>query len=336
MRDSRLPRPALRLAVAAAIVVCGAVAARAEIIEEVAAFVNGQILTRSDLMEREAQVKAQLQRQFSGDDLESKIQEVHSNLLTDMIREVILIQRAEIMGLDLDKVYKSALDNLKEQQGIKTNDELKGLMKQEGITEDELRQILLRYNVPDIMINLEVRQKISIPEADSKAYYEQHREEFRVEETYKFREIVVLSESHTDEQLQEIADKIRKDLDGGLAFAECVLKYSEAPSRFQEGMVGPVRAPDLSKDLKEVFAGLEAGGVAGPIKTKNGWHWVQLDTETKAKEPDYESVRTGIENKLKQTRFAGELETYWQRLFKENRIEVPDRYRDYASGVPKS
>lgn len=167
---------ALGLSIAVAAFGPGAPPVRGEIIEEVAAFVNGQILTRSEIADREAQIRQQLTRQFAGDELEAKITEARKNLLTDMIRELLLVQRAEILGLDLDKVYQQAIDNLKEQQGIKTNDEMSALLKQEGLTQDELRKTLLRYNVPDIMINLEVRQKLVVTDDELKAYFEKHRE----------------------------------------------------------------------------------------------------------------------------------------------------------------
>jgi len=320
----------------AALILAGWTAARAEVIEEVAATVNGQIITRTDLLTREAQVRAQITRQFSEDDLESKLTEARRNLLTDLIRELLLMQRAEIMGLDLDKVYKSALDNLKEQQGIRTNDEMQALLKQEGITESELREILLRYNVPDIMINLEVRQKMAIPEEELKAYFEKHREEFRVHESYKVREVVLLADSHSAEELDQISEKIKADLAGGLPFAEAVLKYSEAPSRFQEGIIGPLSAQDLTGGLREAVAKLKQDEVAGPIKIRGNVHFVQLVSMTEAQEPDFERVKAGIENKLKQERFAGELDAYWQRLYRENRLTIKERYRIYALDIPKT
>lgn len=324
------------LALAAVLLAAFTGLARAEIIEEVVAWVNGQILTRSDLLERESQVLAQLSVQFSGAEFDERAVEVRKRILTDMVREVLLLQRAEIMGLDLDRVFKSALENLKEQQGIKTNDEMKKLLRQEGITNDELREILLRFNVPDIMINLEVRQKIVVSDEEVQGYFDEHREEFKMEETYTIREIVVLSEGHDRAGLEEIAGKIQTDLDAGLPFTEMVLKHSEAPSRFQEGSVGPLRAPDLTEELRGALRGLEEGGVAGPIWTPHGMHFVKMEARTEAKEPVLGDVRRGIEDRLKQLKFAGELEAFWERLYLENRIDVKPLYRAYASGLPRS
>ncbi len=336
--DPQRPRPraAAVLAMTAALAAAPAAPARAEIVEEVAAFVNGQIITKSELEEREEQVRAQLARQLSGMDLETRLGEMKKTLLSDLVREVILLQRAEIMGLDLEKIYKQAVDNLKEQQGIKTNDEFKALLEQEGIDEGELRKILLRYNVPDIMINLEVRQKIVVTPEEVEEYFEKHKDEFRVEESYKFREVVILEESHEPGEVEEIASRLEADLAAGLPFNEAVLKYSDAPSRFQEGEVGPLKAEDIAPVILAELAKLKEGEASGRIRMRHGLHYVRLEARTTAKEQGLEEVRAGIEQKLKRDRFPAELEAYWKRLYAENRIEVRSIYRVYAEDIPRT
>ena len=70
------------------------------------------------------------------------------------------------------------------------------------------------------MINLEVRQKIAIPEAEVVKYFDEHTSEFRVEESFKIREIVLLAEGHTPQELVEMTAKVREELQEGLPFSE--------------------------------------------------------------------------------------------------------------------
>jgi parvulin-like peptidyl-prolyl isomerase len=334
-------RPGRRLAAIALGVVLAAgpaslVPVRAEVVEEVAAFVNGQIVTRSELDARLEQVRGQMSRQLSGMDLEAQLNQLKKTMLSDMIRELLLLQRAEIMGLDLDKIFQQSVENLKAQQNIKTNDEFRGLLKQEGIPEDELRTILLRFNVPDIMINLEVRQKIVVAPEEVEAYFNAHRAEFRVEQTYKFREVVILAENHEEGEIEQIATKLEADLAGGLPFNEAVLKYSDAPSRFQEGEVGPLKSEDLAPAIRDELDRLEDGQVSGRIEMRHGLHYVQVEAKTVAKDKTLEEVAGGIEQLLKRERFPKEIESYWQRLYKENRVEVKPIYRVFAEDIPRT
>lgn len=337
--ESPIARRIAAVSLAVAVVAAALTAsppARAKIIEEVAAFVNGQIVTKSELEERMAQVKSQLSSQLSGMDLETQFATMRKTMLSDMIRELILLQRAEIMGLDLEKIYQQAVDNLKERQQIRTNDEFKELLKQEGIPEDELRTILLRYNVPDIMINLEVRQKIVVTPEEVERYYAAHRDEFLVEETYTFREVVILAENHEEGELEKIAGEMEADLAAGLPFSEAVLKYSDAPSRFQEGVVGPLKGEDLAPDIHRQLQTLAEGEVSGRIAMRHGLHYVQLQARTIAKQQTLEEVAQGIERMLQREKFPEELEAYWQRLYEENRIQVEPIYRVYAEDIPRT
>jgi len=304
--------------------------ARCEVVEEIAAWVNGEIITRSDLLERERVMVSQLSAKLVGDDLDRELTRMRGSLLTDMIRESVLMQRAEILGLELDKVYQQALNNLKEQQGIKSNEDLEKVLKQEGITREELRTTLLRYNVPDIMVNLEVRDKIVVTDAEVSDYFEKNKEQFRVNEEFSVREIVLTPDGRTPEELDELATTVMEELRGGTPFTELVVKYSKAPSRFAEGLIGPFKKGDLAPDIEAVALALEPGQVGEPIHSQAGVHIIKLESHTLPKDPDLEDARKTIVSQLKQDRFAKALDDYFKMLSDTNRIVVNPVYKQYA------
>ena len=319
------------LAAALAVMICaaGVQPARAAVVEEIVAWVNGQIITRSELQEREGQVMAQLSSRFVGDELDQQVDRMKKNLLSDMIRELILLQRAEILGLELDKVYQQALTQLKEQQGIKTQEELDQVLKQEGISKDELRTTLLRFNVPDIMINLEVREKINVTDQEISDYFAQHKEDFRVEESFTVQEIVLTPEGRTPEELDKLAAAVEDEVKAGTAFNELVVKYSQAPSRFQDGEIGPFKRGDLAPQIETVALALKPGEVSAPIVTKAGIHIIKMKTYVTAKDPALEDARKDITAKLKQGRFTEALDKYFKMLMESNRVEVNPNYKQY-------
>jgi parvulin-like peptidyl-prolyl isomerase len=301
----------------------------ADVVEEVAASVNGRIITRSEVLDRERVLEAQLASRFVGDELDREMARMRTTLLTDMIRELILMQRAEILGLELDKVYTQALNQLKEQQGIKTNEELDQLLKKEGITKDELRDTLLRFNVPDIMVNLEVRDKISVTDKEVTEYFDANKEAFRVEESFSLQEIVLTQEDRTPEELKALAETVMSELAAGTSFNELVIKYSQAPSRFQDGKIGPFKRGDLAAELESAALSLETGAVSKPIPTRAGVHIIRLDTHTVAHDPDLETARADIVSKLKMSKFQADLKAYLEMLMRTNRIVVNPNYKQY-------
>jgi len=303
--------------------------ASAAVVEEIAAWVNGQIITRSRLQDRERQVMAQISSRYVGDELDQEMDRMRKSLLTDMIREEILLQRAEILGLELDKVYQQALSQLKEQQSIRTQEELDRVLKEEGISKDELKDTLLRFNVPDIMVNLEVREKISVTDQEITDHFEKNKETFRVLESFAIQEIVLMQEGRTQEELRDAGAKVMEELRAGTSFNELVVKHSQAPSRFNDGRMGPLERGDLAPDIEAAALALKVGGVSDPIPTPAGLHIVRLESHTQAKDPDLEASRQAIIAKLKQERFVEALATYFKTLLETNRIEVNPNYKQY-------
>jgi len=326
----RLGIPTAKVASAALVALClAATAPRAAVVEEIVAWVNGQIITRSELMERENALVSQLSSRLVGDDLERELTRMRGTILSDMIRELILLQRAEILGLELDKVYEQALNQLKEQQGIKSNQELDNLLRQEGIDREELRKTLLRFNVPDIMVNLEVREKISVTDEEVEEYFQQNRESLRVKEEFTISEIVLLKEQHSDDELQELGASAEQDLAGGMPFNEAVVKYSEAPSRFKDGLLGTFGRGDLAPDIEAAALKLSPGEVSPPVQTPAGVHIIRLDSYTTPQDPDLEASRGEIVKRLKTQKFAKALDEYFKMLLETNRIEVNPNYKQY-------
>jgi parvulin-like peptidyl-prolyl isomerase len=304
--------------------------ARAAVVEEIVASVNGQIITRSELLTRESTVISQLSSRLVGDELDRQAEQARKMLLNDMIREVILLQRAEILGLELDKVFQQALTQLKEQQGIKTQEELDELLKQEGISKDELKDTLLRFNVPDIMVNLEVRDKISVTDQEVVEHFEKNREKYRVEESVSIQEIVLTQEDRTPQELKDLSAKVMEELRGGTSFNELVVKYSQAPSRFNDGKIGPVKRGELASDLEAAALALKPGETSEPLSTRAGVHIIRLESYTAAKDPSLNDARATIISELKQSKFAEALAKYLKMLMETNRITINPNYKQYA------
>ncbi len=303
--------------------------ARAAVIEEIVAQVNGKIITRSQLMEREQQVMAQVSSRLVGDELDAAVDRARRTLLTDMIREEILLQRAEILGLELEKVFQQALQQLKENQGIKTQDELDEVLRNEGLTRDELRETLLRYNVPEIMINLEVRDKISVTEEEVSEYFDKHKDSFKIEESFTISEIVLSEEGLSGRELAELAARVEAELKSGAKFNEMVVKYSRAPSRFKDGKIGPVPKGDLASDIEKAAEALKPGEVSPPLKTRAGYHIIRLEEHVLPQDPTLENSKQRILGKLKQEKFTGELRKFFSSLMDTNLIKVNPNYKQY-------
>jgi parvulin-like peptidyl-prolyl isomerase len=312
--------------------VLGPGAARAEVVEEIVARVNDHIITLSDLREREERVVGDLFERFSGEELERRVREARSTLLRDLIRESLLLQRAETLGLDTARIVEVSLEQIKQQNNIKTNEEMLRILREQGTTLEELRQQILRMNVPAIMLDREVRQKVGVSEAEIEAHYKEHIEEHRVPETVVFGEIVLRVDEGEDEEAERArAGAALAELEGGAPFEAVVGKYSEAPSREVKGRIGPINPDELARPIERALRAIEPGALSPVVQSRYGLHILKLEERSPARQKELQEVRSAIEDKIRSEKTGAALEAYFEKLRHENFINVSSAYSQYGA-----
>src|SRR4051812_45186659 len=104
----------------AILVASGAVAPRAEIVEQILVKVNGEIFTKSDLEQRQVLVLRQRGQQMdlksdpNNQQLRKALDEVTPAIMVDVVNEMVVVQRGKELGYTLSNdQFKSVVDNIK-------------------------------------------------------------------------------------------------------------------------------------------------------------------------------------------------------------------------------
>ena len=327
------PRSALTGLLLAALL-GGAVPARAAIVEEIVAKVNNRIVSKSEFEERSAFVLKQIYQQYSGDELDRQLRDAQDSMLSNMITELLLLDRAESL-LDLSKVRKNLVDDFRKQQNIASDDELEKMLKDQGMARKDLEEQLVRLAVPQEIINYEVRRKISVSEAEIKEYYEAHKKDWETLPTVSFNEIALFYEdANRPEVLSRAQGIVREARGGGTDFGELVQKHSEAPSKESGGFLGPLGAADLHPAIAEAAFKLQAGDVSDPIDTGRSYHIIRLVGKTDRIVKTQDQMRDTIVKAIRDAKFRPRLDHYIKKLWKENQIEVLPKYEHFLVRTP--
>ena len=185
---------------AAAIVLSAAVATpHAQVIERVLVKVNGDILTQTELEERQtAAIRARVGRDLTPEavkndaQLKKAIEEVTPQLLVDAVDELLLLQMGKEKGYHLtDEQFKSWLDNLRKEQNLTDDKRFQEALKQEGMTVEDLRKNVEKQFLVSRVQRDEVGSKLTITEEEARQYYTLHKEEFAQPATVTLREILI-------------------------------------------------------------------------------------------------------------------------------------------------
>ena len=117
------------------------------IIERILVKVNGEIITQSDLEERQvAAIRARGVQPSTNAELMQLVQEVTPSVLAAAVEELLLVERGRELGYQLsDDQFQDYLDTLKEDNGIESDEQfIQMLEQQEGMTLDDFRRLVER------------------------------------------------------------------------------------------------------------------------------------------------------------------------------------------------
>jgi parvulin-like peptidyl-prolyl isomerase len=296
----------------------------AEIIEQILVKVNGEIFTKTDLETR--QVAALRQRNIQGEQndeqLRQALNQITPQLMVDAVSEMLLVQRAKELGYHMtDEQFTQAVDNIKKEYKLDTEEKFQAALKQENMTMPDLRRQFERSMLVQRVEQAEVFGKISISEDEARRYYEAHQEEFTTPAAVTMREILVAlpGDGKTVTVAQDAAakkkvDDLRARAIAGDNFMKLAEENSDAASKANAGLIGPLNLGDLAPDLRKIVETMKPGDVTQPIRTTRGYQVFKIETLTKAETTPFEQAREQINDRVFTGKRKDEFDKYLAKL----------------------
>jgi peptidyl-prolyl cis-trans isomerase SurA len=287
-----------------------------QIIEQILVKVNGEILTKTDLESRQIQALRDQERAIDPErlkndtELQKMLREVTPGILASSIDEMLLVQRAREMGLRVtDDMFKKTIEEIKKTNKIETEEDFLKALRGEGMTLEQFRRVFERQVLTQQVMRQEIGSKIQLTEQEAKEYYASHTAEFIPEPTVTLREILInvpvqkrdSGESFSaadDEQAAAKAKTVKERLAKGETFEKLVEELSEAGSKANGGLIGPILRNELAPALATLLEGMKPGDVSEPVRTARGYQVVKLETATAPVASPYEEVRDLIADKV--------------------------------------
>jgi parvulin-like peptidyl-prolyl isomerase len=305
------------------------VPAEAEVIEEIVAWVNGEIITRSELEQEEQSMMSEVYRRYTGEELDEQVRILREELLMQMIDRKVLVDKAATM-YDLEKMGDAFYESFKEQQGISDDEELAAALAREGMTMESLRQRLIEMFAPDEVLRYEVGSRVAVSDPELQAYYDEHQEEFRIPAEATIREIVLLAEDEaTREQRRAEAEQVRvRVTTGGESFADVARELSEAGTNAEGGLLGPLKRGELSDELEQVAFSLPPGDVSEIIEMPYGFHLCKVESRSESRVPPLEEIGEDLRRWLEDRKYFEQRMAFVTRVRSEAEWCVKPAYAD--------
>ena len=312
------------------------VALRAEVSNRIVLRINDQIATLRDydLRRQEATRDVSRRTDLQPEEKNRLLQQIPKLVFRDLFQELLLESRAQQVGVDVSRgQIDSAIENMKENFGIKTDEDFRIALAQSGMTEVQLRSSLEKQLRIRELMDREVRTRINLEEEDLRRYYRKNIEQFRQPEQVQLREVVVLDQGGlpTAEERARAAAEIRQAVAGGKSLADAVAELQPKGITSNVIDLGWMTKGDLDAALEAAAWQLQPGALSEPVAGRGGLHLLQVVERRESRLPAFAEVQEQIQTREQERVYTEEFTKYLAELEKKSLIvaEPPQEAADF-------
>lgn len=295
-----------------------------EIREQILVVVNNHVITRKSFQQAVEQESASLYRRYNGKQLDEMLKDTREKTLQGLIDAFILEDKAKEMGA-LPISDEQIIEDIKKQNNLATDADLeKALKANYGIGIPEwLRQQKQGIYQHEVFLR-EVYSKIAIEDQELRAYYEDHKDEYKQPSRFRIRELV-LGRGDSPTEIETTRNKIaeiQNKLKNGITFEELVKEYSISPSSGTNGDLGWMNKGIIREDIEKTALSLKLNQVSNPIETVKDYCFIQLIGLEEESTKPFSEVKPEILKKLQEPKAENAKQNYLQGL----RVRANIRY----------
>jgi len=292
---------------------CAAFAQEAQVVDGIAAIVNGEVITFSQVRSLSAPREKLLRSQFTGKDLEKKLIEVRELALKDLIDRRLIIQafKKESYQIPDHIVDQRVHDIIRESFGGDRNTFVKTLEAQNyslgEFKEKELERIMVQA-----MRSHNVKTNSIISPTKIEDYYRKHHEEFTSKEQIKLRMIMIPGQKDTASAPAQkaLAEEVLGKLAGGAEFDRTAQVYSEDSTKDNGGDWGWIERNTLAAPLEKFAFNMPIDRVSNIIDYAGNYYIIKVEDKRGGTTRSLAEARDDIEKKLLQEEAQG-LQERW-------------------------
>jgi peptidyl-prolyl cis-trans isomerase SurA len=340
-----------KLALFASAVLLLAMALRADdIVDEIIARVDDQIITRSDMEKAKATTLEELKQRFPSD-WQSHVSKADADTLRDLIDQQLLLERGKDLGITGETELVKRLNQMRQQMGLASIDDLEKEAQKQGVSYEDFKEQIRIGAVTQQVIGQEVGGKLHISNEDIQDWYNKHQKELEGPEEIGLSEIMVSTQpakenvenkdkqgAEQDKPLPEDPAKVAEaeakanqlldQLKKGAKFEDLAKKSSDGPTAAQGGTLGAFKRGELAKDLEDKTFSLKAGENTGVIRTRQGFIILKVTAHRAAGVPELKDISDRIREAIYSERLEPAARAYLTKLREQAYIDIKSGYTD--------
>jgi peptidyl-prolyl cis-trans isomerase SurA len=307
------------------------------VVEDAVARINDQIITRTEYEAAEQQLLQEgRQDNLSQADLDDRV----NNLLRDLIDEQLLLSKGKELGITGDAETIRELDDIRKKNNLPSMEALEKAAATQGVSFEDFKQHIRDQIIRQQVVRDQVGSHLNMTHADEIAYYNAHAQEFVVPEQVHLSEILIPTpENATQADLDAAlakANGIAGKLRTGANFAALARTDSGGPNAAGGGDLGDWKRGTLGDVLEKATFPLAVGANTDPIRTRQGYVILHVDSHQKAGVPPLADVEGKVQEALYFQQLQPALRAYLTKARADAFMDITAGFTDTGAPTKKA
>jgi peptidyl-prolyl cis-trans isomerase SurA len=293
----------MRRHIVAALVLLNAtgVSAAEQLIDRLAAEVNGHAITASE-------VQSKIQK---GPLVEVSPWPAQENdppakiAIHDLINKKLIMQKADELDIEVtDEVLNEEIRTFLARRNL-TRDQLMEALEEQDMTYDQYREDFRTQMIINQFQGREILPQVKITDRDVQSFYLRHSGSMAENIRLTLRQLQIAVPPGSVDAVKagkkQLVEKVYQEIEGGMPFEKAVKIYSDNESARENGGLMPqIFLKDLAPLFQNAIRDLEEGRYTRPIETPMGYSIFYVTKREFSGSDDYLKLKPQLENQLRQ------------------------------------
>ena len=328
-----------------------------QVVEEIVARVNNQIITRSEFVRSKDQLRDEVKQQ-DPNNADKVYADREKDVLRDLIDQQLLLEKGKDLGITADTDLIKQLDQMRKDMKLDSLEALEKEAEKQGVSWEDFKQTQRNRIITQKVIGQEVGGHLSLSAEEAQKFYDEHKAEMEHPEFIRLSEILITpkvtapapepkagdpaasGQSPLEEAAKQANDPaalsaaearakdILKQLRDGANFEEVAKKNSDGPSAADGGALGTFERGKLAKELEDRTFAMKTGEITDVIRVKQGYAIIRVDEHQMAGIPPMKDVLPRIQDALYYQKLQPALRAFLTKLREEAYIKIASGYVD--------
>ncbi|NLC71495.1 MAG: hypothetical protein GX751_09080 [Desulfuromonadaceae bacterium] len=289
----------------------------AEVINRIAAVVNGEVITTHQVDKKITELSPKVQEESW-----EQRQVLRKQALGVLIEETLIEQKVKELKIEVKEEELDAAQRDVERSNNLTSEQLVAALAQQGMSYEGFRDNLRKQLIRLRLLRQDILKNLRITDREINEYFRVHIDDYRKPPTLRLATIAISNAAGSDPQ--EAAGRletVRQRLAAGEDFSAVADSLATTPG-ISGSDLGNVNLDDLNPAYADAIRGLDEGTASEVIEVPGGARLFYVLEKSPGEIRKLSEVRPEIERKLSEQKTEEEFKNWAAEIRKKARVEV--------------